>query len=230
MWRSTSRRSCACGSLSCSAVGPGRPEDLSGRLQDLRRGGCPLSSGVMRIFCDVPFRRHSHLDPSDARRRLQPARVFERHPGARVPPPEAPTHPAVPSTPWRASSSVHRLTTWRPGGMVVDPRLSDRHQARSGAERQWRARRAPSRRRGRPACRAALRRRRESSHPAASVRWPTAGTGRNPQAPHRGSSPGLKLRHVFGTATRRHPLTVEHRRTQREQRPTLSTQVGRCFR
>jgi hypothetical protein len=38
------------------------------------------------------------------------------------------------------------------------------------------------------------------------------------------------LGHALGTATRRRPVTAEHSRTQREQRLSLSTQVGRCFR
>jgi hypothetical protein len=55
------------------------------------------------------------------------------------------------------------------------------------------------------------------------------GPGRDREAAYRGSSSGLKLWHVFGTATRRHPLTAEHNRTHNEQRPTSFMQVGRCF-
>jgi hypothetical protein len=65
--------------------------------------------------------------------------------------------------------------------------------------------------------------------PAEGLRRVHRGSGRDRQAPHWGSSPGLKLRHVFGTATRRHPLTAEHNRTHSEQRPTSFMQVGRCF-
>jgi hypothetical protein len=69
-----------------------------------------------------------------------------------------------------------------------------------------------------------------SSHPAASLRLSDPSVGTTPQAPHRGSFSGLKLWHVFGTATRRHPVTAEHNRTRTKQRPTSFMQVGRCFR